>query len=272
MYLGIVRYFCFMQKIRFVLNYINYLFQSSNKYDIHPPFLYNLITKVFEDKKQHPEYLPIESLKKTLLQNRERIQVTDLGAGSTADSGTIRTIHSLAKHSSKPKKFGRLLFRLARELEPTTILELGTAMGISSAYLASACPTAAVTTIEGCENIAGYARKNFTALELENIRVLNGNFDALLPAYLRSVDQLDLAFIDGNHREGPTINYFEQCLSKTVNTSCIVFDDIHWSKGMEKAWETICKHEAVTLSLDLYFVGIVFFRKELSKQHFLIRF
>lgn len=261
-----------MQNLRFIINYINYFYQSRNKYDVHPPFLYNLITEVLEDKQAYPEFRPIESLKQTLLRNKQTIAVTDLGAGSTADSGNIRSIQSITKHSSKPKKYGRMLHHLAHYLEPQTTLELGTAMGISSAYLASGQPRSTVTTIEGCENIARQARNNLKVLGLKNVEVLIGNFDTLLPDYLASVDHLDLAFIDGNHREEPTIKYFEQCLSKTVNTSCIVFDDIHWSQGMEKAWNAICQHEAVTLSVDLFFMGLVFFRKELSKQHFLIRF
>jgi predicted O-methyltransferase YrrM len=145
-------------------------------------------------------------------------------------------------------------------------------MGISAAYLAMGNKNAILTTIEGCSNIAERAKLNIKSLGLQNIQIINGSFDEILPVFLHSIDRLDLAFIDGNHKEIPTINYFEQCLLKSVNTSCFIFDDIHWSKEMENAWSYIVKHEMVTLSIDLYSMGIVFFRKELSKQHFIIRF
>ena len=261
-----------MLTMGYLIRYINYLQQAKNKFDIHPPFLYDLVSNVIDDKTRYPEYEKIEQLKRELLKNHETIEVTDLGAGSKADSNHTRTVKSITRHSSKPDKFGRLMHRLARFLEPPIILELGTAMGLSTAYLALGNARSAVTTVEGCPNISGQARKNLDSLDLQRVKVINGNFDDVLPRYLETVPQVDLVFFDGNHRKDPTINYFEQCLLKTVNTSCFIFDDIHWSEGMESAWKHISQHPSVTLSLDLFFSGIVFFRKELSKQHFVIRF
>ena len=261
-----------MQKFNLILNYLKYLKHSKNKFDIHPPFLFDLITQVFEDKKSYPEYLQVEKLKRNLLQNDEKVEVTDLGAGSQVDKSRIRSVKNLTRNSSKPKKYGRLLFRLSQHLNPENILELGSAMGISTAYMACGNRSSSLTTIEGCHNISNLAIQNMKSINIENVKVINGNFDDVLPLYLERIPKLDMAFIDGNHREKPTINYFEQCLLKTVNSSCLIFDDIHWSDGMEKAWKYIVDHQSVTLSIDLYFMGIVFFRKELSKQHFVIRF
>ena len=261
-----------MQQIDFLIRYVNYLQQAKNKFDVHSPFLFDLITGVMEDKQIYPEYHTIESLKSKLLKIKEQIEVKDLGAGSTTGRQSLRAISSITRHSSKPKKYGRLLFRLSQFTKPLHILELGTAMGISSAYLAMGNKNSHVTTVEGCPNISRLANQNFKTIGLQNVTVLNGNFDDVLPVYLAGIPQLDLAFIDGNHREAHTINYFNQCLMKTTGASCLIFDDIHWSKGMENAWKYIVNHKSVTLSLDLFFVGIVFFRKELTKQHFIIRF
>ncbi len=261
-----------MQKLNFLVRYLNYLQQARNKYDIHSPFLYELVTQVFEDRTFYPDYDLVEGLKRDLLKRTDTIEVNDLGAGSAVDKKRTRTVGSIARHSSKPRKYGRLLYRISRYLEPGNILELGTSMGISAAYMALGHPGSTLTTIEGCANTAKQAKLNLDTLNLRNTGIITGHFDKLLPGVLDSVPQLDLAFIDGNHREEPTINYFEQCLLKTVNTSCFLFDDIHWSKGMENAWDYIRNHEAVTLSIDLFFMGLVFFRKELSKEHFTIRF
>jgi predicted O-methyltransferase YrrM len=261
-----------MQQLTMLIRYINYLQQARNRFDIHPPFLYELITEVFDDRKDYPEYHLVEGLKDELLKRVDAVEVQDLGAGSTVTRKKVRTVADITRHSSKGRKHGRLLFRLSRHLKPGYILELGTAMGISSAYLALGNDQSEVTTIEGCTNIAARARENLKKIELERVTVINDDFDGALPRCLKQTDHVDLAFIDGNHREQPTLDYFEQILAKTVNASCIVFDDIHWSKGMERAWKRIINHPEVTLSIDLFHLGIVFFRKELSKQHFIIRF
>ena len=99
-----------------------------------------------------------------------------------------------------------------------------------------------------------------------------GDFNLTLANKLKEILTIDLAFIDGNHQKKPTIDYFEQCLKYANNNTMFIFDDIHWSQGMENAWNYIKKHEKTTLTIDLFFVGIVFIKSELSKEHFTIRF
>ncbi|MEZ5198713.1 MAG: class I SAM-dependent methyltransferase [Bacteroidales bacterium] len=231
-----------------------------------------MIAETFEDKTIYPEYEKVESLKLELLLSKETISVTDMGAGSKTEKGSVRDIRKIAKNSSKQKKFGRLLFRLARGLKPFEVLELGTSLGLSTAYLALGNPESNVTSIEGCPNISAKANGHLKSLGIQNSRLITGNFDDELPAYLNTVDQLDFVFFDGNHQKQSTINYFEQCLPKTVNDTVFVFDDIHWSEEMEAAWDHIRKHPATKLTIDIFAMGIVFFRKELTKQNFVIRF
>jgi len=128
--------------------------------------------------------------------------------------------------------------------------------------------------MEGAKAVAAVARDNFKALRLENIKIVEGNFDLTLRDVLqKQLPKVDFAFIDGNHRKEPTIQYFQQLLPHLHEYSMVVFDDVHWSEEMEAAWGYIKAHEAVTLSMDLFFIGIVFFRKEQKvKQHFSIRF
>jgi predicted O-methyltransferase YrrM len=197
----------------------------------------------------------------------------DMGAGSVVAMTNKRTISSIAKTAAKPKKFGQLLYRLVKYYQPETIIELGTSLGITTSYLSLAAPGAKLVTMEGSNAVAAVARQNFNALGLKNISVTEGNFDdTLLPA-LSNLSSVDLCFIDGNHRQEPTERYFRQLLPKLTNDSILVFDDIHWSHEMEQAWKTISQHEAVRCSIDLFFIGIVFFRQEFKeKQHFVIRF
>jgi predicted O-methyltransferase YrrM len=261
-----------MQKLAIFKKYLNYRLFSSTSYDVHPPFLFDLVTRVFNIKSTDNSLHKIEALKQQLVRDNRIISVTDFGAGSISGSGKERKVSYIARTSSKSKKYGRLLARLVHYFQPETILELGTSLGLSSAYLAMGYPKAKVLTIEGCPNIANLAQSNFQKLEISNIILMNGSFDEKLPEVLKSLKKVDFVFIDGNHQKAPTIKYFELCLTKAVNETVLVFDDIHWSSGMEGAWDYIKNHPSVTLSVDIFFMGIVFLRKELTKQHFIIRF
>lgn len=201
------------------------------------------------------------------------IEVEDFGAGSAISKTKNRTVADIAKHAAKNKKLAQLLFRIADHYQPKTMIELGTSLGISSAYLASACPNAKLFTIEGSAAIAGIAKKNFQFLGLHNIESITGNFDDVLTGVLKKISRIDLVFIDGNHRKDPTIKYFSQLIDHSSPSSLFIFDDIHWSGEMEQAWEIIKQNEKVTLTIDLFFIGLVFFRQDFkAKQHFTIRF
>jgi predicted O-methyltransferase YrrM len=127
--------------------------------------------------------------------------------------------------------------------------------------------------MEGAAAVAAVAKRNFKALGINNIQIVEGNFDNTLPKVLQTAPQVDLAFVDGNHRKQPTIDYFNLLLQKCNEGSILIFDDIHWSAEMEEAWAAIQAHPQVTLTIDLFFIGLVFFRKEQKvKQHFIVRF
>ena len=118
-----------------------------------------------------------------------------------------------------------------------------------------------------------FTKKSGQRKRIKNIQSYNGNFDDLLPSIIHQLPSIDLAYIDGNHRFDPTINYFHQLLNKTHNNSILVFDDIHWSEEMEQAWDHIRQNSAVTCSIDLFFIGIILLSNNFKvKQDFVIRF
>ena len=261
--------------LQLAVKYLNYLIIASNGkgHGMHSPFVFEFITKILNDKTVYPEYEKVETLRSQLLNDNRVLEVEDFGAGSTVDKKNNRRISSIAKNAAKPKKFGQLLFRMIKHYQPATILELGTSLGITTSYLSLAKPDARLITMEGSKEIADKAKQNLKAIELKNIELIEGNFDDTLSSAVRGLSSVDFAFIDGNHRKEPTERYFKELLAKTNNNSILVFDDIHWSSEMEAAWETIKNNAAVTCSIDLFFIGIVFFRKEFKeKQHFVIRY
>ena len=262
-------------KPQLLLKYLRYYFTASNGkgHGMHSPFVFGFITEILSDETVYPEYERVEAFRKQLLNNNKILEVKDFGAGSTIDKKNKRTISSIAKNAAKPKKFGQLLFRIVKYYQPKTILELGTSLGITTSYLSLAKPEARLITMEGSKEIADVAKNNFRNLEIKNIEMVEGNFDNTLSSAISQLSPIDFAFIDGNHRREPTVRYFKELLVKTNNDSILVFDDIHWSSEMDAAWETIKKDAAITCSIDLFFIGIAFFRKDFKeKQHFAIRF
>jgi predicted O-methyltransferase YrrM len=258
------------------LKYIHYWLTASNGkgHGVHSPFVFEFITRILNDDRIYYCYDGIEKLRQQLKEHDTEIVLEDLGAGSRVNSSYKRKVSQVAASSLKPAKFAQLLFRMINFYQPSNILELGTSLGITTAYLASADANIPVITMEGAAAIASIARMNFEKLQLRNITLVEGNFDKTLKAVIKDHQtSIDFAFVDGNHRREPTIRYFEQILLKTTENSILVFDDIHWSREMEEAWEYIKAHPTVTLTIDLFFIGIVFFRKEQkAKQHFRIRF
>ena len=255
---------------------MKYWLSASNGkgHGVHSPFVFEFITQVLNDSGEYYCYNSIESLRRKLKNDHTILELEDFGAGSRVHASYKRKVSEIANSSLKPKKFAQLLFRMVNHYQPKNVLELGTSLGITTSYLASANKNIPVITMEGAKQVAAVARKNFDTLDLENINIVQGNFDITLAATLNNnFEKIDFAFVDGNHRKEPTIEYFKQLLPYSTETSILIFDDIHWSKEMEDAWEYIKSTDAVTLTIDLFFIGIVFFRKEQKiKQHFNIRF
>ena len=261
--------------IQLARKYIRYYLHAANSkgHGMHSPFVFEFIEQVLNNKNHYQPPQAIEHLRRELLRDKTVLEILDLGAGSRINTSKKRRVQEVAATAVKPRKFGHFFYRLVKHYQPKVVLELGTSLGVTTAYLAAANPTARVITIEGSDAIYQTAQKNFRRLGLQNIQGLQGNFDTILPSVLEGVDRVDLAYIDGNHRYAPTMDYFHLLLPKTHNHSTLIFDDIHWSAEMEEAWSAIKSHPDVYCTVDLFFLGLVFFRKEFKeKQHFSIRF
>ena len=278
--------------------YLQYILRSVNEHSIHSPFVYTLYIEVISNKNKKDVFNELNKIREELLNNNETIEVTDLGAGSKKMSNT-RKISDIAKHSVVNKKYGELIFRLTEYFKPKTILELGTSLGLSSLYLVKAAPNAKITSIEGCPNTYRFARslvirradpdsyrdvssadssKGHETLKRVQgdgksvIELINSSFDEFFDSDLQDL-KFDLVYIDGNHTYEATVKYFDKLLALTDENSVLIFDDIYWSEGMTKAWEEIKAHPSVRVTIDLYKIGLVFFRKEnKQKEDFLLRF
>ncbi len=256
----------------FISDYLKHRFTSKSRHGTHSPFVYKLTDEVIYDFSPKNDYKSIEAQRKKLFNDHSEVTVTDLGAGSHLNKNRVKKVSQIAKNALKNPRLAQLIYRLAKDNNPKNIIELGTCLGITSAYLSKAVPDADVITVEGCPQTAKVAYKNFQELDLDNVELQVGNFDLLFPEIIERADRLDFVYIDGNHRKQATIDYFNWCLPKVHEGSLLIFDDIYWSKGMKEAWEEIKSHPDVTVTVDLFWIGLVYFRKGQAKEHFKIKY
>lgn len=221
----------------------------------------------------YSDFEKLHAIRKKLLQNAESIYITDFGAGSKKLHSNNRKIKDIVRHGIAPKKQAEFLYRLINYFNSQTIIELGTSIGLSTLYMAKAKPSAKVYTLEGSEELVNFSKKLFKQEVCKNIELLTGNFNDTFPQLLNKITTVDFLYIDGNHAYEPTMRYFNLALEKINPQSIILIDDINWSDDMQMAWIDIKENEKVTLSLDFFHFGIVFFRPEnKQKEHFMLRF
>lgn len=251
--------------------YFHFLWNSKNQHGVHSPFVYSLVTKCFYDKKQKTDYKILKAYRNDLLNNKNTIEVTDFGAGSRVFKSNTRQVSKIAQTAGITPKRAELLYRIVRYFQPETILEIGTSLGLATSALSLGNPKAKITTLEGCPQTSGIAQKQFAKFKLNNIETVVTEFTTHFKNYQLSTVSYQLIYFDGNHSKQATLDYFELLLPTITNETVWIFDDIHWSEGMEEAWEIIKNHPKVTVTIDTFQWGLVFFRYEQEKEHFIIR-
>lgn len=250
--------------VSFFKRWLKFYLKARTRHDVHSPFVSEFIQEVVENKRPYYTFFIVEQLRKKLLSIESGIKITDYGAGSMVRNNNERTISDLARFAAISPRLGRIIFNITRVYKPETILELGTSLGISTLYLAGAAPRSRMITIEGCPETAKTASNNLRNLGMSSISVWTGPFkENLLPA-LKDLQQLDLLYLDGDHQKGATLKYYKQCLKYAHEHSVFIIADIHWSSAMEQAWDALKSKEEVTLAIDLFHFGVLFFRKELK--------
>ena len=251
--------------------YLKFLWNSKNEHAVHSPFVFQLVTKCFYDRKPKPEYQVLKNYRNSLLENKNTIEVTDFGAGSKVFKSNSRQISKIAKTAGITQKRAELLFRITKYFQPESIMEIGTSLGLATSALALGNPKAEITTLEGCPETAKIAQDQFGKIGLTNINSVVTEFNNYFKTQDPRPKTQDLIFFDGNHSKKATLDYFEILLPTITNETVWIFDDIYWSAEMEEAWEIIKTHPKVTLTIDTFQWGLVFFRKEQEKEHFVIR-
>ena len=263
-----------------IKSYSNFLWNSKNEHAVHSPFVFEFICKCIYDREYKPEYIVLSEYRNSLLENKNTIQVTDFGAGSRVFKSNNRSINKIAQTAGISKKRAELLFRIVNYFQPDSsnneqaklsILEIGTSLGLATAALALGNIKSNITTLEGCPSTIGIAKNKCRLHNLKNIEFVLTEFTSYLKSFHPPASGFQLIYFDGDHSKKATLDYFELLLPTITNETLWIFDDIHWSFEMMEAWEIIKKHPKVTVTIDTFQWGLVFFRREQPKEHFVIR-
>ncbi len=263
-----------MYRLKLFWKYFVYQLTAKSKkgHGIHSPFVFKLARAVLNDERRFSEFDRIDKRRSLYLLCDREIPVVDFGAGSRVMKGSPRKVSEIAKYACLQPKYGELLFRLVRFFQPERIVEFGTSLGIGTLYIAFASPNGKVFSVEGCESVAGIARETMIQEGAANVKIETAEFLALLKQNRLPFERVDFVYFDGGHTRETTLFLFETMLGKINENTIFVFDDIRWSVGMEKAWKEICSNPRVSLSIDLFAMGLVFFHKGISKQHVVLKY
>ena len=249
-----------------IKSYIKFLWKSKNEHAVHSPFVFNLITKCFYDRKSKPEYSILKNYRNLLLENKNQIEVTDFGAGSKVFKSNTREISKIAKTAGISPKRAKLLFRVVNYFQPDAILEIGTSLGLATSALALGNPNAKIVTLEGCPETANQCQLQLQKFNINSVKSIVTEFSTYFKTINNQPETINLIYFDGNHSKKATLDYFERLLPTITNDCVWIFDDIHWSTEMEEAWENIKKHPKVKVTIDTFQWGFVFLEKNKKKS------
>ncbi len=258
--------------------FLRFYLAADTKYRIHSPHVFEMVESVLADERYFYAFEDIERVREKMAMDYSVVEITDYGSGpGGADSEGLgirvqkrfAQLRQIVRMAGSPRTQCQRLYRIVEYFKPKTMLELGTSVGVSTMYLASAAPDAKIISLEGCPNCAEIARINLDILKLNHAEVVTGVFEISLKPALKKLGQVDMVFFDGNHRREPTVRYFETCLEHANENAVFIFDDIYWSPGMTKAWEEIKQHPRVTATVDFFDISLAFFSADFrEKQHF----
>ena len=238
----------------------------------HSPYLFKLFSYMRNDREIPGSFSRIEALRKQWQKNESIINRNDFGAGSihSAKMQSEKISHIATRSLSYPFQC-RCLARLVHAENPGLILELGTSLGISTAYLQSGSAGAKVITVEGDRELAKLAAQTFEQLGITQIQLVVSTFEDYFKNN-QDDSKLDIVFLDGNHVSTALINYYEKLKPRFTPRTIVIIDDIYWSRDMQEGWKKLIAMPEVTQSVDCFQFGVLFFRNEfLNKEHHVLR-
>lgn len=159
------------------------MIKSKNEHGIHSPFLFQLYNNVLTSIDQYYCFSEIEKIRYRLLKDDTTFTEIGWGAGSKAIKKKQKKVSEVAKTSLATKEVAQRYFRLVTWLKPKNIIELGTSLGLTTAYLAKANTQTNVYTFEGNNFLNTAAAEVFKELKIVNVIQILGDISLTLKPF-----------------------------------------------------------------------------------------
>jgi predicted O-methyltransferase YrrM len=254
-----------------IKSYLKFLWYSTNEHAVHSPFVFNLVTKCFYDTKYKPNYATLHDYRSYLLRTTREMEIINSRTHSKIFNPDRSTIKKTVKSVGINPKHAKLLLRITDYFQPNMVLEIGTSPGIATSALALGNKTATITTLHNHPDSTNIVQSQLENFGIGNVTVVGTAFEKYFSTVELHNVTFDFIYFGYNNSKNATLDYFEVLLATINNETVWIFENIHESKEIEKAWLFICRHPKVTVSIDTFRWGLVFFRTEQNKQHFIIR-
>ena len=256
----------FFQQIKYRFSYF---LNAVNEHSLHSPFIYEFYTEVVRSKKLNTDFSEIERLREVLIKDKSTVKESE--TSSKTNKSASKAVKSIASEQLTSAKYSTLLYRIVKYFNVQQIVELGTCLGINTLYLAK-YKASQVLTFEENPSIAKIAQANFDQQQAHNIKIIEGSMSRKLSYFLNGSIKPDLVYIDASHKFETVMKCFNMVINNKHDETIVIINNIKWPKPMQKAWETIVNHQEVTMSIDLNKWGIVFFKLNFIKKHYILMF
>lgn len=261
----------FLQQLKTVPSFVEYFLKVVDQHSLQAPFAYKFYTQLIRAIKHSAGIGKIEEIRESMLKDQTVISGHDYGAGSRIIcKNKVKTVSSIAQTGISSKKDCIFLSEVANIIRPGTCIELGSSLGIATAYLSKVDSVQAIYSFEGNKMLATMTRDMLKQLNVGNTKIIHGNIDVELPRILDHIDHLDFALIDANHTEKALLSYYNMLCQKMSDDGIIIVDDIRWSIEMYFAWKKLVNMKEVMLSMEFLNKGLLFFKKGVCKQHYIL--
>ncbi len=251
--------------------FVRFYVSAGNLHDLHSPFMFDFARQCLYDRRRYPEYKKLKNYHKDLLRQTQKLQITDYGVGSRVFLSNERSISQMSRIAGSSYRDMKRLCRMVHYFKPARILELGTSLGKATYAMSLGNPAAEIISVEGDRNLADFTKNNLKKYGCNNVAIVNQTFEDYLKDLNQTAQSFDLVYMDGHHSLQPTLKYFDLLQKHLHNDSIVIVDDIYWSEEMMQAWARLKRHPNVRQSVDVFYFGLLFFRKEQHKEDFKLR-
>ncbi|MDR0542638.1 MAG: hypothetical protein LBH19_10595 [Dysgonamonadaceae bacterium] len=218
-------------------------------FGVHSPFVYNLITKVIEEKSAYYALEEIENFRRQLLKDNDLSLITARETQSAA--------------------YGALLFRMVNFFKCRNVIEIGSSTGVMGLYLAMASRTRCqCRLLDERQGLAQCIRQFARTHHLSKLQYMEGDYRENIPSLYAELSGADLLFINQLPETMTGSGLMDLCRPLIGRQSILILDGINRSKEMHKIWESLKRDPQSRVMVDLYALGIAFFNDKLPKRYY----